>query len=163
MAAFESLLWRCLIPGRTGFDEQGLSARIKPEGEETILVFRSDTKVFRDSFGLPPESKVSDAIFFFKSEAPRPVVLFLELKGTHIEHAAKQLTTVIKAIRLKMDAGVRNETDYRAIILASGSAPVKADPIWQRFEKETGVSLRIKTVRKRGKSGIDLREYLRSG
>ena len=163
MAAFEPLLWRCLMPGKTGFDEQGLSARIKPGGGETILVFHSDTTVFRDSFGLPPESNVSDAIFFYKNEARRPVVLFLELKGTHLEHATRQLTTVIKAIRLKMDAEVRNATDYRAIILTSGSAPVKADSIWQRFEKDTGISLRIKTVHKRGKGGIDLREYLPIG
>src|SRR5205809_6101327 len=99
MAAFEPLLWHCLIPGRTGFEERGLSVRITPQGAETILVFHSVSKVFRDSFRLPAESNVSDAIFFYRREGRRPAVLFLELKGTHIEHAARQLTTVIKAVR----------------------------------------------------------------
>src|SRR5262245_16617401 len=120
MAAFELLLWRCLDPGRTSFGEQGLSAQIKPEGKETVLVFHSDTEIFRDTFGLSPEDNVSDAIFFYKKEASRPIVLFLELKGTDIEHARKQLTMVIKVVRDKMGAGVRSETDYRAIILTSG-------------------------------------------
>lgn len=158
--ALDLLLVRCLVPGQTSLKESGLAVQLGPKGEETILLFRSDSPEFRSCFNLGSDARVSDAIFFYRSaQRPRPLLVFVELKGNDVGHAVKQLTATVRVVEQRLHGQLRKEVDLLAVVVTSGSAPSQKDPAFKRFKADIGISLRFKSA-PRGKGSVDLRELL---
>ena len=133
---FNFLLWECLIPGKTSISESGQSARIDPHGGECVLAFELDNQKFRDRFGV---GRVCDALFFYRRDQERPVLLFVELKGTDIAKAAEQLGQSLRAVK---DTLQRN-AQYRAVVVSRGRAPARKDPLCRQFFQQHQVELKI--------------------
>jgi len=141
----------------THFDEKGKSVRIKPEGGETILVFKTDSDAFRKEFRV---GRASDVLFLVQRPRARPRLLFVELKGTHIGDAADQLKETVAAVSrsLQQRLGLEYPTpaDMTAIVVRGGSAPTNQQDIQERFYKATKLRLNIE------REAVDLRKYLSS-
>ena len=133
---FNFLLCECLHPGETGFKESGIGARIRPEGRECVLVFGIDNQRFRTQFSV---HRACDALFFYKSQAHGPVLLFVELKGSDVESAAEQLGQALDAVR----KGLSGVSEYRAIVVLRKSAPASRNKLWSRFRNKYGVELKV--------------------
>ncbi|OJT23270.1 hypothetical protein BO221_20620 [Archangium sp. Cb G35] len=98
---FDRLLWQCLMPGEHEFSEEGITVRLLPEGKETVLMFRTDSNAFRDG---QPGVKACDLVFFYRGPAaPKPVLLFVELKGSDYEAAEAQLENAFKRVWTQID------------------------------------------------------------
>ena len=134
---FNFLLCECLHPGKTGFGEAGKGARIKPEGGECVLVFGIDNEPFRKRFAV---TKACDALFFYKSGTKGPVLFFVELKGSDISSAARQIGQALQAVRKKL---LGPEWDYRAVVVTRKSFPKRNGDLRSRFWKEYRLELKI--------------------
>jgi hypothetical protein len=154
------LLWQALETSATSHHEEGRGASIKREEGEVVLVFHADTADFRRRFGV---ENVCDALFFYKKPPARPILLFVELKGHDIEHAAKQIRMTMMAVREGLRGQLGNlgpaNAEHRAVIVTSGvAAPRELARLRRDFERETQVALKVETVKK---GACDLRKYLR--
>jgi len=98
---FDRLLWQCLMPGEYTFSEEGITVRLPPEAQETVLMFRTDSDAFRD---WRPGVKACDLVFFYRGPAaPQPVLLFVELKGSDYEAAEAQLESAFRRVWEQLD------------------------------------------------------------
>lgn len=154
--AFERLLWSCLDHG-TSISEEGLALSVPRQADETVLLFRTDTKAFRAAFFPGENQHIScDALFFYKYGERPPVLVFVELKGANLPHALAQLTETIKAVKPSLPA----HAELRALVVTDGAGPTTRMAHQKRFEADVRVNLHIEpTVR--GKKPMDLRAVLR--
>ncbi len=158
--AIEPLLWFCLAQG-TSIEEQGLKLSIRPNGDETILVFGTDCAEFRRSFYAPEADQLaSDALFFYKRADKQPVLVFVELKGRNIDHALKQLRATILAVKRGVEAALGGATTCLALVVSDGATSKTRQNKQRDFETETGVPLRVKSTT-RNKAAVDLRAVLK--
>jgi hypothetical protein len=101
---FDRLLWQCLMPGEHEFSEEGITVRLAPEAKETVLMFRTDSNAFRDG---QQGVKACDLVFFYRGpptpKIPKPVLLFVELKGSDYEAAEAQLENAFKRVWTQLD------------------------------------------------------------
>ena len=98
---FDRLLWQCLMPGEYEFTEEGITVRLPPEAKETVLMFKTDSDAFRD---WQKGVKACDLLFFYRGPAaPKPVLLFVELKGSDYEAAELQLENAFKRVWAQLD------------------------------------------------------------
>ncbi len=97
----DRLLWQCLKPGEYEFTEEGITVRLPPETRETVLMFQTDSEAFRDG---QPGVKACDLLFLYRGPAaPKPVLLFVELKGSDYEAAEAQLENAFKRVWAQLD------------------------------------------------------------
>lgn len=98
---FDRLLWQCLMPGEYEFTEEGITVRLPPEAKETVLMFKTDSDAFRD---WQKGVKVCDLLFFYRGPAvSKPVLLFVELKGSDYEAAELQLENAFRRVWTQLD------------------------------------------------------------
>ncbi len=159
---FNFMLWYSLSPGKTSYQEPGTGwgVQVRPAKDETILFFLTDSQQFRDYF--KDLENVADLLVFCKRADRNVILLFVELKGSDLEHAAEQLGQTIEAVRKNLPNPTHKKTDYRALILASGSsAPLKnVQAIKKNFLKKYHIDLDVHTGVKKGAS-VDLRPFLK--
>jgi hypothetical protein len=169
---FNYMLWYCLCPGKTSYKEPGTGwgVQVQPASEETILFLLTDSDHLREYFATKRNwynlKNAADLLVYCSRPARVPILparvpilLFVELKGSDIHHAAEQLRQTVEAVRNALGNPMRSKTDYRALILASGAAPKNTKAIQKTFRDKYGVALRIKTGI--GKGAVDLRPYLK--
>ncbi|QDU39461.1 hypothetical protein Mal4_38060 [Maioricimonas rarisocia] len=119
---FNRLLLDCLVPGTTSVNERKTRTMLtfKPAAGETILVFRVDSDEGKKLFELE-DSLVADALLAVFRQGAQPILFFVELKGSDVEHAEKQLESTIAAASRKMKS-VWNEFEKYALLVRAGSA-----------------------------------------
>lgn len=154
--SIDAVVASCLIRG-TSFSEKAKSVAIRKRTDEIVMAFRTDSPEFR---GITNVQRASDVAFLYMRHLGRPVLLFVELKGSDISHAADQLQATIEAVRKLIRNTVHSSypecSDVRAIIVRSGSAPANQTLIQERFYKATGVRLRF------ARDKADLRDFVNS-
>ncbi|HYO59642.1 hypothetical protein [Archangium sp.] len=132
---FDRLLWQCLMPGEHEFSEEGITVRLPPEAKETVLMFRTDSDAFRD---WQQGVKACDLVFFYRGPAaPKPVLLFVELKGSDYEAAEAQLENAFKRVWAQLDTqcqGGESRVCVVAVVGRSVMMDVKAriKEAWQQ-------------------------------
>lgn len=155
---FDRLLWHCLQPGEYQFTEENLAVRLSPENNETVLMFRTDSNVFRGSReGVP----ACDLLFFYRGPAsPTPVLLFVELKGSDIEHAETQIGSAFKRVReeLAPDCG-GGAARAGAVVVLGSSAPADVKPRQKEAWLKQGLPFAYH-FGMRGKPPVELRPNL---
>ncbi len=158
--AIEPLLWFCLDHG-TSVAEDRIGLSIERKGGETILLFRTDTREFRERFYDPDDPQIScDALFFYKHADNPALLIFVELKGANLVHALDQLEATIGAVKPGIERVVRGSTRYLALVVSDGARPTTRVNKQREFETKTQVDLHIQTTR-RGQRAVDLRAVLR--
>jgi len=120
---FNVLLCSCLVPGATSLGEKGKSLALQHRSDETILVFKTDCDAFRTGVIGDRDSTTCDGLILVISKDNGSTILLVELKGTDLDHAVKQLETTLNVIRKKLPAGF--DVMFRAVVVASGTASPK--------------------------------------
>lgn len=144
---FNFLLWNCLAVGRTSVAEKGITARMERKPGESVLAFRIDCDEFRRHFGT---RRVCDALFFYRSQENKPVLLFVELKGSNIRDGVEQLKETLGIIEQALKD---YPADYRAIVVTDAGGLKSAKGLQREFQKTHKVTLSV------GRES-DLRTYL---
>jgi len=139
------LLWNCLVPGKTSVGERGKSANMDRKPDECVLAFRTDDRGFRERFGLPGK-RACDGVFFLRRDGQQPEIIFVELKGTDISTAAKQLGNSLRAVRTELDR-IRLEARYHAVVVKAGRAPGNIKGLRDGFKKQHQVDLTVTSDR----------------
>src|SRR5262245_28075400 len=102
---FNFLLWRCLAPGKTSYQEPrtGWGVRVQPINDETILFLLTDADPVREYFSKKRKwydlKNVADLLVYCKRKNSSPILLFVELKGSDIDQSVEQLCQTIEAIK----------------------------------------------------------------
>ena len=156
--ARDPLLWDCLVVGKTSHEEKKVGAYLKPDGGETILLFRTDSEPARRHLDLVGKPSC-DLLFWYRGQNTPVVLLFVELKGDDCDHARAQIQNTLLAVRKKFGADLLNRTRFRAVIVSSASAPQHDKRVRKAFQDATGVDLIIHSGIKRGRP-LDLRKDL---
>jgi hypothetical protein len=159
---FTFLLWRCLLPGKCSYQEAGVgyTVMLNPVNDETILFFHIDTEEFRKSLTLPGGNKVekvADLLIFSSRRGGDPIALIVELKSTNSEDAEKQILSAIEAIRGKMEQSIRQETEFRGLIVSLGAAPKNLKRMQKDFKARR---IRLDHCPAHRGQSVNLRPYL---
>jgi hypothetical protein len=126
---FNTLLLTCLLPGTTSFSESGVSVNVQPQSGETVLFFCVDSQSnpdcgLRQKLSLLGEN--CDLIIFYIRKNKR-VVCFVELKGTELEKAAKQIKNIHQHLeqflRQSLQSAFFEQVEWKACIRQHQSAP----------------------------------------
>lgn len=158
--AIEPLLWFCLEHA-TQVSEKGIGLSIERKSGETILLFRTDSKEFREHFYAPGDPQIAcDRLFFYKYADNPPVLIFVELKGANLPHALEQLKQTIGVVKPRVEQAVRKSSKYLALVVSDGASPTTRASKQRDFEAKTQVDLRVQST-DRGKKAVDLRAVLR--
>lgn len=158
---FEHLLWSCLAH-ESGITEERLALSIERQSNETILLFRTDNRAFRQHLYAPKDPQIAcDALYFYKHGDRPSVLIFVELKGANLPHALDQLQATIGAVKPRIEAAMPNTTKYLALVISDGARPTTRRNKQRDFISTTQVQLHIQTTQ-RGKRPVDLRTVLRT-
>lgn len=152
--AFNRLLWKCVTSEKSHSENKVAVSVDHVDSGEVVLFFVTDTDDFRKAFSQAGKAS-SDLLVFFKKKHAAPLLLFVELKGSHADHAITQLEETIKAVCGGLHQHCK-EYKKRALLLLSGSAPPNQVALQKRLKAKTGIDLTIRCGRK-GKS-FDLKK-----
>lgn len=123
-------------------NEKGKRAALALRAGESAYLFRLDNESSRTNLGL---QRVCDGVFVHWLHGQRPKLIFVELKGTDIQHGATQLAATLRAVQRSLNERTGNrfpaKGDIRACIVRSGSAPHGQTRIQETFYRDTGVAL----------------------
>ncbi|WNG24535.1 hypothetical protein F0U62_11265 [Cystobacter fuscus] len=138
---FDRLLWQCLVPGKYEFSEEGITVRLPPETGETVLMFNTDADAFRDG---QPGVKACDLVFFYRGPAvPKPVLLFVELKGSDYAAAEAQLDNAFKRVWAQLDPQCQGgETRVGAVAVVGRSVMMDVKARIKQAWQERGLEFR---------------------
>jgi hypothetical protein len=154
--AFDYLLRRCLLPGRTSHGEGGKGINVSRDSDETILFFLPDEQnvsaATRSHFEV---EHFCDVVVFYQGQFGQ-AILFVELKGGHIDHAILQLESAIGAV-FKKSPLTKGAQRIIAIIVSSGGSPKQLTRKQQEFDRKWGAKLVLKS---QPTGRCDLREFL---
>ena len=126
---FDQLLWKCLAPGKYESSESNITAALDPQPGETVLLFEIDGPAFRAG---QPGVKVCDLLFFYRGPAaPKPVLLFVELKGSDYETAEAQVVNAIRRVVAELSRDCAGADPARAsqdlrLVRESASVTIRA-------------------------------------
>jgi hypothetical protein len=139
---FDRLLWQCLRPGEYAFSEEGITVRLPPETQETVLMFQTDSDAFRD---WRPGVKACDLLFFYRGPAmlDKAVLLFVELKGSDYEAAEAQLESAFKRVWQQLDKQCQGgESVVCAVAVVGRSVMVNEKERIKEAWQQRGLSFR---------------------
>ena len=136
---FTHLLWKCLLPGKTGVQEGGKGARLRPEAEECVLVFRVDHPDFRMVFGLQGRP-VCDTLFFSKKLGEEPVLWLVEFKGSDVSRAVEQIESTLQLLKHKL---AQHRAEYRAVVVTNRGVPTQQKGRIREFERKHKMALKV--------------------
>jgi hypothetical protein len=161
---FAQLLCRHVLPGKTSYSEPGTGwgVSVQPIKDESILFFLTDCDEFRKCAEATLNRKpvhICDLLVYCKQAAKNTILLFIELKGSDVKHAAEQLTQTIQTISRQISPEHLKQISRRTLVLATGSAPKDLKDIQKAFFKALGIELKVHSGIKKGAS-VDLRPIL---
>lgn len=157
--AFDFLLLSALKPGQYSCSEKGKGFFIKPEQDEAVLLFDTDTDKFREHFQIKSPTttgKVCDSLVFYK-KSDTNLLFFIELKGSDIKTAIEQLENTVKTIENKMDKKGVKYSKIAIIIHNGGSPPRNIVEEQKRLKNQQQIVLKIQRC---GTDKVNLREFL---
>jgi len=120
---FNRLLLDGLVPGSSGVNENRAKFVLKRSGDETILVFRLDSSAGRQCLGLPGHSKAADALLAVFRKSRRPVLLFVELKGSDVKHGMQQLQSTVQTVKKVLGNQWSRFEAFAVVVRSSGASP----------------------------------------
>jgi hypothetical protein len=117
---FDRLLWQCLEPGKHEFTEENITVQLLPAAGETVLMFQTDSAAFRDwQEGI----KACDLLFFYRGPAvPKPVLMFVELKGSELESAEAQCESAFKRVCAHLDTQCQGGESRACAVVVVGQS-----------------------------------------
>lgn len=110
---------------KTSVKENGVEVSIKPEGNEIIYFFeldndkQQDLRKYLDIDG--DGQKICDYLVYYE-ESSKKVLCFLELKGSSLSDAVKQISNTYPAINKKLKSQSVVSSIYNDFIWAAGVA-----------------------------------------
>lgn len=154
---FDRLVWNCFVQG-TSHDDDRVGVTLEPSGDERALFFKTDSQGGRFALGLGGNDVASDFALFYRKGSERPIVLLIELKGSDLRHAIKQLNSVYRSVAglFPKNCDKRPVPEVRSLVVLSGSVPSDYAKIMPTAD---GLNLRVKSGVKRGK--VNLKEFLK--
>lgn len=139
---FDRLLWECLAPGSHEGTDGPLTASLAPRAGETVLLFEIDNPAFR---GRDSGVKVCDLLFFHRGMEGRPVLLFVELKGSDYQTAEQQVESAVRRVLGQLDEGCQGRSvQLRAVILLGSSILHEDKQLKKRLLRQYGLLLRYR-------------------
>lgn len=123
---FNTLLLTSLT-SKTSFAESGGRVSVEAESGEVVLFFNIDNEIARQ--GLNIQGLICcDCLVFYAREAEKKKILCLvELKGSNLKHAVKQITTTHKHLKeaLQHSSGRDHlkHVTWKAYIFQHGQSP----------------------------------------
>ncbi len=137
---FNTLLLNCLLHG-TSFSEKGATVHIKPQTGETILFFGIDDNdrecSLRQTLGMQQGVICDLVVFYARQDSEKKVICLVELKGSDVKHAARQIKSVHQHFSKSLRQHVR-WIDWRACIYMGGSAHKDMKKVRLELEKTFG-------------------------
>lgn len=123
---FNTLLLNCLTHG-TSFTENG-TVRIQQQAGETILFFNIDEQSnrgcgLRRKLGMQRGEICDLVVFYAHRDNSEKVICLVELKGSDVKHAARQVKNVYQHFRKSLARQLVPRVDWRAFIYMKGKAP----------------------------------------
>src|SRR5437773_10121294 len=121
-------LQSCREPG-TSIQESGIKVSTEKQKDEDIVFFHTDCDEGRKGLQMEAEGKkISDYLIYYTKKAEKSeVICFLELKGTKLETAVKQVTETHEHVDAlsKEEIHSRHHSNFkwRICICLHGSAP----------------------------------------
>ncbi|MFP5273553.1 hypothetical protein [Coleofasciculus sp.] len=123
------LLTECFLPGQTHYKESGVEISLQPESGETVLFFSIDDQSnpnckFRQLLGIDKDNQnICDLIVFYAKDNQR-MICFVELKGSDLGRAVKQVCNTDKFLRQKLnESSSFSNLTAKAFIKLKGSIP----------------------------------------
>lgn len=134
---FDRLLWECLCPGKYEFEESNIQVALAPSLGETVLTFHIDTEAFRDwKAGV----KACDLLIFYRGPArDKPVLLFVELKGSNFEDAEGQIASAVKRTFDHLDAACQPQVYVCAVVVLGTAPPINTKQRIKDLRQQTGL------------------------
>jgi hypothetical protein len=134
----------CLESG-TSASEKGLKVSTEKLAGETILFFHTDCNEGRHCLQITDQKnkKVCDYIIYYSKEIKQSeIVCFLELKGTNLEDAAKQVTETRKHLKIILSTEISSEhyekITWRICICLRSHAPSVNQCIREELKRRYG-------------------------
>jgi hypothetical protein len=141
---FNCLLFTCLI-NETSFTDCGVVVRVTPLKNEKVMFFSIDDmsnnkSTFRNDIDL--KDSICDLIIY-QQGVDRKTFCFVELKGTDISHAIKQILNTKQRIMQAFNKSLRdkkckNEYEniiWKAIITIHTSSPIRTKEFANKVKK----------------------------
>jgi hypothetical protein len=155
---FESLLWHG-FRSSAKLEDDHLEAVVQSLSNTVTLAFAIDNANVRRALSLPSET-CCDGLFLsvrrVGEKEPEVSLLFLEMKGKHIDHAIDQLESAIRAVQriLRSEEGmtVSSRTRFVAAVVSDRAAPQLVKPDARRRLQKLGVAIELRSGERRGKS-----------
>lgn len=134
---FDRLLWECLCPGKYEFEENDIEVALTPLPGETVLTFHIDTEAFRDwKAGV----KACDLLFFYRGPTrDKPVLLFVELKGSNFQDAEEQIVNAVKRTFEHLDSVCQSDVYVCAVVALGVAAPINMKQRIKDLRQQTGL------------------------
>lgn len=142
---FTALLQTCYLKGKTGIHESGITVSTRKLAGETLLIFHTDCEEGRKSLHMTTSGiKICDYfVFYTKDNDNAEVVCLLELKGSGLKDASKQVlethTYTIAALKEKSRKELYQHISWKVCICLHGQASRGSrhihDELIQRFGK----------------------------
>lgn len=111
------------LGSKTAIEERGKKAFAGPgSAPEKVRIYAIDSKAGRTILGLAPSDPIADVLFWYRA---RGVVVAVELKGSRVDHATKQLRRTIEALRAKLKhSGCKGDGPRMlAVVVYQNSSP----------------------------------------
>jgi hypothetical protein len=128
-----------MCSGPFSFEEKGEKVRLQPQGrDEEAKAVVLDQCVFRDN------NPRCDGLFLFRRQH-RYWMILVELKGTHLDDAVRQLAATkhnrpeYREIKKIIGAGARGQLTELAFIVSSA---MLSRPVIQRLENQNNISIK---------------------
>jgi hypothetical protein len=141
----------CRKHGTSTNREHGLKVSTETFEGETIIFFHTDCIEGRECLRITnPGYKVCDyLIYYSKEEKQNEIVCFLELKGTNLEDAKKQVTETYRYLKMLLSAEFRSGEPqsliWRICICLHSHAP------------STNPHMRDELIRNYGKKNVEIK------
>jgi hypothetical protein len=118
---FECLLRNCLLHGKTSASQNKTRFALDPNKGETILVFQVDQDSGRQCLGVRADSQVCDLLVLILRPKIKPILAFIELKGSDFEHGLQQINATATAARRRMRQVWDHYRVIGAVVLANNA------------------------------------------
>lgn len=128
---FNNLILSTLLDGETTYEENGIGVSIQRKVGESILFFEVDDSNnpcsnIKSQYGI---TNICDVIIFYSKgnskkqrERKKPVLCFLELKGSDVKHALKQTINTCECLK----RCIGTKVEYKILIVSKQGSSLSA-------------------------------------
>lgn len=132
---------RELTPPRLRCNGVGFICHPQESENEALLAFQIDDPAFRDKFGVN-DQQLCDAVVCCVRNNEKPVVIWIELKGSEIDKAVRQIASTHRAI-----SGTERCFADRChgLVITSGASPQKQNDA-NKAAAKSGIRFHFKHI-----------------